>query len=122
MTRYESVVEPTPTGFEDRVRCTGCREQARRATAVEHDADCPLTGGREIRTDGGEQAGDGTVRTFGYNCFGKGCSEEFDSLEEMEYIDGKDGRDGRHFCPECADDILTDRSVDADSNWPEGDR
>lgn len=54
---------------------------------------------------------DDTVGTFGYNCFGKGCTKEFDSLEEMEYIDGKGKRDGRHFCPDCADDILSNRSL-----------
>ncbi len=48
---------------------------------------------------------DGVVQTFGYNCYGKGCSKEFDSLEEMVFVDGRDERDGRYFCPSCARDL-----------------
>lgn len=37
-----------------------------------------------------------------YRCFDPYCTKEFDSLEEMVFVDGLGNRDGRHFCPSCS--------------------
>lgn len=39
---------------------------------------------------------------LGYICFD--CPAEFESLDDMVFIDGRGRRDGRHFCPSCARD------------------
>lgn len=47
-----------------------------------------------------------TSKNGAYRCFASDCEEEFDSLDDMVWIDGKGGRDGRHFCRLCAHRVL----------------